>query len=237
MIICRYVVLFFIYSFMGWVYESIYCTVKDKKWRNRGFLYGPIIPIYGFGAVIISIFVSVAEDNKVTTPVWKVFLVSMIGSAIMEYVTSWAMEKIFHARWWDYSNMPLNINGRINLISSTGFGLAGVLIIYVLKPFVEGIIDGWHPLVIESLALFFVIILGMDLSMIVDDLKHFDKLVLHYRDIFDENMGSFVDATVQQTEEVREITSGVVRKVRRFSDSDEKTKLLKNYVLSLFERN
>ncbi|MBQ2500631.1 MAG: hypothetical protein II522_04115, partial [Clostridia bacterium] len=70
-----------------------------------------------------------------------------------------------------------------------------------------------------------------------DDLKHFNKLVLHYRDIFDENMGSFVDATVQQTEEVKEITSGVVRKVRRFSDSDEKTKLLKNYVLSLFERN
>ena len=106
---------FFIYSFMGWIYESIFCTIKEKKWCNRGFLYGPIIPIYGFGAVIISIFVNVSVDNHVTTPWWKVFLVSMVGSAILEYVTSWALEKIFHARWWDYSNMPLNILGQICL--------------------------------------------------------------------------------------------------------------------------
>ena len=98
MIVCRYVCLFFIYSFLGWVYESIYCTIKTRRWQNRGFLYGPIIPIYGFGAVIISIFVNVAADNRVTTPVWKVFIVSMLGSAILEFVTSWGLERIFHAR-------------------------------------------------------------------------------------------------------------------------------------------
>ena len=236
MIICRYVCLFFIYSFMGWIYESIFCTIKEKKWCNRGFLYGPIIPIYGFGAVIISIFVNVSVDNHVTTPWWKVFLVSMVGSAILEYVTSWALEKIFHARWWDYSNMPLNLHGRINIISSTGFGLAGVLIIYVIKPFAEKVVLTWHPLLVEGLALLFSMILAADIMMVITDLKHFDKVVLHYRDIFDEGMGTFVDGAVEQTEEIKDITSGVVRKVRRFSDSDEKTVLLKKYVVSLFER-
>lgn len=237
MIVCRYICLFFIYSFIGWIYESTYCTIRQKKWENRGFLYGPIIPIYGFGAVIISIFVNVAEDYKVTTPMWKVFLVSMIGSAVLEYVTSWGLEKMFHARWWDYSNVPLNVNGRINLFSSIGFGLAGVLIIFVIEPIAERFMNNFSPLTVEVFAVFLAMIMAADLSMIVDDLKHFDKVVLHYRDLFDENMGSFVDATVQQTEEIREITSGVVRKVRRFSDSDEKTKLLKQYVISLFERN
>lgn len=237
MIICKYVCLFFIYSFMGWIYETLFCTIKGKKWENRGFLYGPIIPIYGFGAVIISIFATVAEDNHVTTPVWKVFLVSMIGSAILEYVTSWALEKIFHARWWDYSNIPLNVQGRINLFSSIGFGLAGVLIIYVLKPFAEGIVDGVSPLVVETMALLLVMILAADFSLIVNQLKQFDQVVLHYRDVFDENMGSIVDATVQQTEEIKQMTGGVVRKIRQFSDSDEKTKLLKQYMISLFERN
>ncbi|MBR5991497.1 MAG: hypothetical protein IK036_01945, partial [Clostridia bacterium] len=78
--------------------------------------------------------------------------------------------------------------------------------------------------------------LAADFTTIINDLKHFNKVVLHYRDMFDESVGSIVDATVQQTEEIKEMTSGVVRKVRRFSDSDEKMKLLKNYAVSLFER-
>lgn len=236
MIISRYVCLFFIYSFLGWVYESIYCTIKTRRWQNRGFLYGPIIPIYGFGAVIISIFVNVAADNRVTTPVWKVFLVSMIGSAILEFATSWGLEKIFHARWWDYSSWPLNLDGRISLFTSMGFGLAGVLIIYVIKPIAEGLMDKVPPLATEVLALAFIMLLAADFTTIINDLKHFNKVVLHYRDMFDESVGSIVDATVQQTEEIKEMTSGVVRKVRRFSDSDEKMKLLKNYAVSLFER-
>ncbi|MBR5015855.1 MAG: putative ABC transporter permease [Clostridia bacterium] len=236
MIISRYVCLFFIYSFLGWVYESIYCTIKTRRWQNRGFLYGPIIPIYGFGAVIISIFVNVAADNRVTTPVWKVFLVSMIGSAILEFATSWGLEKIFHARWWDYSSWPLNLDGRISLFTSMGFGLAGVLIIYVIKPIAEGLMDKVPPLATEVLALAFIMVLAADFTTIINDLKHFNKVVLHYRDMFDESVGSIVDATVQQTEEIKEMTSGVVRKVRRFSDSDEKMKLLKNYAVSLFER-
>ncbi|MBO4445500.1 MAG: putative ABC transporter permease [Clostridia bacterium] len=236
MIISRYVCLFFIYSFLGWVYESIYCTIKTRRWQNRGFLYGPIIPIYGFGAVIISIFVNVAADNRVTTPVWKVFLVSMIGSAILEFATSWGLEKIFHARWWDYSSWPLNLDGRISLFTSMGFGLAGVLIIYAIKPIAEGLMDNVPPLATEVLALAFIMLLAADFTTIINDLKHFNKVVLHYRDMFDESVGSIVDATVQQTEEIKEMTSGVVRKVRRFSDSDEKMKLLKNYAVSLFER-
>ena len=110
----RYFVYFIIFSCMGWIYESIYCTIRAKKWENRGFLYGPLCPIYGAGGVAITAiadFISVHTDATFTW--WQIFLVAFFGSIVLEYGTSWALEKLFHAYWWDYSSMPLNINGRV----------------------------------------------------------------------------------------------------------------------------
>ena len=104
-------------------YESIYyCTIRAKKWENRGFLYGPLCPIYGAGGVAITAiadFISVHTDATFTW--WQIFLVAFFGSIVLEYGTSWALEKLFHAYWWDYSSMPLNINGRVCFPYSVGF--------------------------------------------------------------------------------------------------------------------
>ena len=87
------------YSFFGWVYESILCSITSGTLVNRGFLNGPLCPIYGFGALTIIL----AFWQEPDISVWNLFFSSMVLTCTLEYVTSWAMEKLFHARWWDYS--------------------------------------------------------------------------------------------------------------------------------------
>lgn len=108
----RYIISFFIFSITGWIWESIYCTIKNKKWANRGFLYGPLCPIYGFGSVCILILYDLNKSSVMAKPsLLQIFIFSFFGSMILEYVSSYALEKLFHARWWDYTGMPLSING------------------------------------------------------------------------------------------------------------------------------
>ena len=97
MLMLEYLFLWFLfYSFAGWVYESILVSVSERRLVNRGFLNGPICPIYGCGAVLAIVLL-----HDLHNP-FAVFLISSIGACMLEYVTSWGMEKLFHARWWDY---------------------------------------------------------------------------------------------------------------------------------------
>ena len=157
---------FIFYSFLGWVWESIYCTIKEKKWADRGFLFGPVCPIYGSCVVIASlVFNLVPGLSDPAFPIWAIFIICYIGSAIAEFGTSWVLEKRFHARWWDYSNIPLNIQGRICVPVSIGFGAAGVLVVKYLIPVINGIHAGIHPLVYEIAALIFAMLFGADFAL------------------------------------------------------------------------
>lgn len=119
-----------VFSVLGWVYECIYCSIKSGHWENRGFLFGPVCPIYGTGAISVFILVEYVHFMSFEVPpLWQIFLIFALGSAVLEYTTSWIMEKFFHARWWDYSNLPLNLNGRICLPASILFGVMGILIL------------------------------------------------------------------------------------------------------------
>lgn len=126
---------FFIYSVAGWILETIYCRIVGGKWVNRGFLYGPYCPIYGAGAIIIMKLLE--HVNTMSTSPIKVFLYSFFFTSLLEYITSFVMEKMFDAKWWDYSNYKFNINGRVCLLNSTLFGICGLLLVYVVKPFVS----------------------------------------------------------------------------------------------------
>ena len=86
---------FLLYAFIGWVYESVLVSVSERRWVNRGFLNGPLCPIYGCGAVLAIVLL-----HDFTNPI-EIFLISSFGASILEYITSWGMEKLFHARWWD----------------------------------------------------------------------------------------------------------------------------------------
>lgn len=132
MLFFEYLFLWFVfYSFAGWVYESILVSCQERRWVNRGFLNGPLCPIYGTGAVA-----GVVVLGGVRNPV-VLFVLSMVGASILEYFTSWAMEQLFHARWWDYSHFRFNLNGRMCLLGAVVFGIAGVIIVDVIQPVVE----------------------------------------------------------------------------------------------------
>ncbi len=166
MIFSQYFVEFIFYSFLGWVWESVYCTIKEKKWADRGFLFGPICPIYGSCVVATSIlFNLVPALSDPSFPIWAIFILWYIGSAIAEFGTSWVLEKRFHARWWDYSTIPLNIQGRICVPVSIAFGAAGVLIVKYLIPVINGMHSTVHPLIYEIFALIFAAIFGADFAL------------------------------------------------------------------------
>ena len=134
LIIDKYITLFFFYSLCGWIWETIYCTFKEKHFQSRGFLFGPICPIYGVAIITGQIIYECTDffDPGNISAV-EIFLISFFGSAALEYFTSLYLEKRFHIRWWDYSTMPLNINGRVCLPASLFFGMLGtVVVIYVL---------------------------------------------------------------------------------------------------------
>jgi len=204
---CKYVCIFMVYSFLGWVYETILLTVQNRKWENRGFLFGPICPIYGVGAVTIILLMALTQRHGIELRAWQVFAVSVVGSAILEYFTSWGLEKLFHAKWWDYSNWPLNLQGRISLLTSLGFGLAGLLIVYCLAPFTARLIGGIPPLLTELFALLTTSVLMIDLTLTVTVLRHFDQTVTHYDEIFNRSMDTLVDSAVQKTASIRQEVS------------------------------
>ncbi len=166
MIIAQCFVEFIFYSFLGWVWESIYCTAQEKKWADRGFLFGPICPIYGSCVVIVSLlFKYVPFLSDPALPLWVIFVICFIGSAIAEFGTSWVLEKRFHARWWDYSNMPFNIQGRICLPVSIGFGIAGILVVKFLIPAINDMHGIINPVIYELLALILAMLFGADFAL------------------------------------------------------------------------
>ncbi|MCF0130379.1 MAG: putative ABC transporter permease [Pseudobutyrivibrio sp.] len=198
MILCRYFVLFIMYSFMGWIYESCYCTLKDHGWQNRGFLYGPIVPIYGFGALGVTIvFHELPNTQLQNATLLQVFVICYLGSVVLEYTTSFALEKIFHAKWWDYSNVPLNINGRVCVPASLGFGIAGILINTYVIPVIIALDIFNYTFIIELLALIFMMILGMDIALTVSALTTFAKEFERLNTQFNTYMSEKYDNTYE----------------------------------------
>ncbi|MEG0021315.1 MAG: putative ABC transporter permease [Bacilli bacterium] len=133
--IMMYFLLFIIYSIIGWAVEMIVTSIDTKKIVNRGFLIGPYCPVYGIGAISIIIMLSKYKDDFVA-----LFILAIVICSLIEYLTSYLMEKIFNARWWDYSHLSFNINGRICLGNSIIFGLGGLLIVKV-NPFFERVLS------------------------------------------------------------------------------------------------
>lgn len=126
-----YFCLFIIYSFIGWLLEVFWNVITDKKWVNRGFLIGPYCPIYGVGCLLLIVLLGSFKSQPVI-----LFFMSIIVCSILEYSTSYIMEKMFKARWWDYSEYKFNLNGRICAQTMIPFGILGVLVVFYLNPIV-----------------------------------------------------------------------------------------------------
>ncbi len=131
----QWVLFFYIYCFLGWVFESVYVSISEKHWVNRGFLKGPFLPIYGCGALCVLVVTIPFRDNL---PL--MCLAGMVSATILEYVTGAVMEKLFHVRYWDYTGRLLNINGHICLASVLCWGVMTILVVDVLQVQLEKVV-------------------------------------------------------------------------------------------------
>lgn len=129
----QWALFFFLYSFLGWIWESGYVSLREKRWMNRGFLNGPLLPIYGFGAVFILLFTLPVAANPLL-----VFLMGMAGATLLEYVTGSFLENTFHVRYWDYSMYRWNLHGHICLTASLFWGLFSLAQVRLIHPFFSG---------------------------------------------------------------------------------------------------
>lgn len=127
--VLNYILFFFVCAFIGWVWEVILTFIQTGNFVNRGVLHGPWLPIYGFGGVGILLLVGHLRKYP---PL--VFLTSALFCGVMEYLTGWYLETVKHLKWWDYSDIPLNLHGRVCLLSVLCFGLCGLFVIYVIYP-------------------------------------------------------------------------------------------------------
>lgn len=194
MIICKYVVIFFFYSMLGFIYESIYSSVNKHHWQNRGFFYGPIIPIYGVGACVGTLlFYDLHIPFLENANVIVIFLVGYLGSIVLEYTTSYVLEKTFHAVWWDYSNKFLNIHGRVCLSASIGFGVAAIIIVKWLIPWVEKIVSYFPDALMVSLSLIFIFLWGIDFALTISALSNFQRNFNRIEKEYTEKMTQLYD--------------------------------------------
>ena len=190
----KFILAFLFYSFGGWLFESIYMIIKEGIWENRGFLFGPICPIYGTGAMAIT---TLHQWHPFT--MLQTFIICVIGATVLELITSFSLEKFFHASWWDYHDMPFNFQGRVSLFSSLWFGIMGISIISFFHPIVEKSLDkiseGWT----EPLMLVFVIIVTVDFTLTINALISLQNIIMEMQESFDEKMETFVSATHERT--------------------------------------
>ena len=128
----QWMLFFYIYCFFGWIIESTYVSVCTGNWANRGFMRGPVIPIYGTGAVIVLFAVIPFRTSPIL-----VFIVGTVAASILEFVTGFVMERIYKVRYWDYSDKPFNLCGYICLFNSLCWGVLSILLIYLVHSWVE----------------------------------------------------------------------------------------------------
>ena len=153
----QWVLLIFFYSFCGWVWESCYVSVCQRRWVNRGFLQGPLLPIYGSGAIII-LFVTLPVESDLRL----VWLLGMLAATALEYVVGAAMEKIFKVRYWDYSKHRFNLNGHICLSSSIAWGFFSILLVRFVHPPIGQLLTWLPAWTVDPLALALTVAFTVD---------------------------------------------------------------------------
>ena len=209
-----YFLLFMIYSFAGWCMEVIGKLIQYKRFINRGFLIGPYCPIYGTGAILITFLLKSFTSNPLV-----LFIMAILVCGTLEYLTSFFMEKLYHARWWDYSQKKFNINGRVCLDTIIPFGLLGLFIMYVSNPFLikhlESLTEVWLNILFWAILAIFII----------DNIV--SGKVITFLSSTTKKVGKELDNTEEITKKVKEILMKKSGLYRRLLDAYPKIQAVK----------
>lgn len=168
-----YVMAFITYCFIGWIYEVIWEAAIGNGFVNRGFLYGPYLPIYGFGVLTLFFILrklmkkKIKIFNKINITPIIVFLAILIIASSIEYFASFIMELLFHKRWWDYSYDILNINGRVSLRNSSILAAGAMVLLYGIHPILDKFYNRLKPKVMNIIAGIIIIVVSIDLVITI----------------------------------------------------------------------
>lgn len=172
---------FFVYGFLGWCTEVIFAAFKQHRFVNRGFLNGPICPIYGVGVTLVIACLEAFQSNLLLLYISSVILVT-----VLEGVTGWAMDKLFHNKWWDYSKLPFNIGGYVCLLFSLIWGVACVFIVYFVHPLIHQVLS----LIPHTAGIALIAILGIallsDIIVTTSAIVKFNQYLERLKHITDE---------------------------------------------------
>ena len=196
---------FIIYSILGWVLESIFRSLCDRKLINTGFLKGPFCPIYGVGALIMILLLSSFESNFII-----LFVMSFLVLTFWEYMVGYFLEKVFHTKYWDYSNHKFNIQGRICLSNSIYWGILGVLFIKYIHPFISDKIS----LLFEN-GYFIAVIYLIAVIMLVDAINSIIRV---------KNIGN----TLEKIEKLNEQIKEKLEELKNIEIEEGKTAIISN---------
>ncbi len=219
--LCELFLLYIAYSVLGWCGEMLYCSIpKGHICEKRGFLNGFLCPIYGHGALLVLYCLHGGFRNPVLT-----FIFGAIVTSILEYFTSWIMEKLFHMRWWDYSHYKFQINGRVCLLNSACFGLASVLLCHVVQPWLWAHITGLGAAITVPLASFIFGIYLMDTILSIRSAFQLSSQMGKLREL----QAELKDYVAEKREENQE------RKAERRAEVRERARALRDSA-DIFER-
>lgn len=207
----QWLLLFYLYCFIGWIWESCYVSLKKHKWVNRGFLKGPLLPIYGSGAIVVLISTLTVENNLLL-----VFVIGMISATILEYITGVVMEKLFHVRYWDYSKEPFNINGHICLISSLAWGVFSVLLVRFVNPSIASLVIVIPERISEIISYIITVLITIDSVQSFNEAMDLKNILIKFTERNDaitniKKRVEIVEAFVN--EDVKSIQEKLIKKV------------------------
>ncbi len=202
--IINYVFMFFVFSAIGWAIECTYRSLGEKKIINSGFLYGPMCPIYGTGCLVFEL-ILVPLSQPIEKRLIPVLLLGMLLADIVEYATSYIMEKLFNARWWDYSNNFLNLHGRICFKHTCYWAIFAFVYVYLIAPMYQYALS-FVPQNVRTIAVFVILaILSVDLTLTVKAAADINKLMKKlnaFKTTVSEKAELIKDATENKYEEL-----------------------------------
>ncbi len=200
---------FYFYCFLGWVWETCYVSVLKARWVNRGFMRGPFLPIYGSGAIVVLVFTLPFRTNAVL-----VFFAGMISATILEYFTGVAMEKLFHVRYWDYSNQRFNLNGYICVTSSLAWGGFSVVLTLYGHRLVEKMTMRINSNFLEVIVFLLTVYISIDMAESVREAFNLKEVLLSLEESSEEfrrMQKHFEVASAFYGSEIKERSEAVLR--------------------------
>lgn len=221
---CNYFLLFLLFSFAGWLMETLLNVIRDKKVVKRGFLFGPVCPIYGFAAIICKALLYGRIHN-----IALLFVVGFFLTGVMEYATHFVMEKLFHAMWWDYSNRRLNLNGRVYLKGLIYFGVGVVLIVRLILPLYDKLMDVLPDKALYVICFILYSILIVDFATTLVDLKGIINTLKTWQANAIGASQKGVDLTSEQMEKVVDYIKSTDIYIKAFDTDNNRNSLLARF--------